>query len=119
VAHHRSGRKPLDFSTGRSLVHNRGVLASNGMLHAPALQPSSKLGLSSAPVEYDPYRPLALLISILAVLAAFIVTDRVFERMAHIEDENGLCMASPSNLPRLSDFTIAAGIRRVSWCRLS
>ena len=30
---------------------------------------------------------IALLISILAVLAAFLVTDRVFERMAHIEDE--------------------------------
>jgi 4-amino-4-deoxy-L-arabinose transferase-like glycosyltransferase len=30
---------------------------------------------------------IALLISFMAVLAAFIVTDRVFERMAHIEDE--------------------------------
>ena len=29
--------KPLDFTTGRSLLHNRGVLASNGTLHAPAL----------------------------------------------------------------------------------
>ncbi len=29
--------RPLDFTTGRMLVHNRGVLASNGMLHAPAL----------------------------------------------------------------------------------
>ena len=30
---------------------------------------------------------IALLISFVAVLAAYIVTDRVFERMAHIEDE--------------------------------
>jgi 3'(2'), 5'-bisphosphate nucleotidase len=29
--------KPLDFTTGRSLSHNRGILASNGTLHAPAL----------------------------------------------------------------------------------
>jgi 3'(2'), 5'-bisphosphate nucleotidase len=30
--------KPLDFSAGRTLLHNRGVLASNGHLHQPALQ---------------------------------------------------------------------------------
>jgi HAL2 family 3'(2'),5'-bisphosphate nucleotidase len=36
--------KPLDFSTGRSLVHNRGVLASNGMLHAPALAALKQIG---------------------------------------------------------------------------
>ena len=30
--------KPLDFSTGRVLSHNRGILASNGLLHAAALQ---------------------------------------------------------------------------------
>jgi 3'(2'), 5'-bisphosphate nucleotidase len=29
--------KPLDFTTGRSLTHNRGVLASNGRLHPAAL----------------------------------------------------------------------------------
>jgi HAL2 family 3'(2'),5'-bisphosphate nucleotidase len=29
--------RPLDFTTGRSLIHNRGVLASNGTFHAPAL----------------------------------------------------------------------------------
>jgi 3'(2'), 5'-bisphosphate nucleotidase len=29
--------KPFDFTTGRSLMHNRGVLASNGTLHALAL----------------------------------------------------------------------------------
>ena len=30
--------KPLDFSTGRTLRENRGILASNGLLHAAALQ---------------------------------------------------------------------------------
>jgi 3'(2'), 5'-bisphosphate nucleotidase len=30
--------KPLDFSTSRTLSHNRGILASNGLLHASALQ---------------------------------------------------------------------------------
>lgn len=30
--------KPLDFTAGRELVHNRGILASNGPLHAGALQ---------------------------------------------------------------------------------
>jgi 3'(2'), 5'-bisphosphate nucleotidase len=29
--------KPLDFTSGRTLTRNRGVLASNGHLHAPAL----------------------------------------------------------------------------------
>lgn len=29
--------KPLDFSAGRTLLHNRGVLASNGLLHQAAL----------------------------------------------------------------------------------
>jgi hypothetical protein len=50
-------------------------------------QPSSKLGLSSARLNMSRTDRIALLISCLAVLAAFIVTDRVFERMAHIEDE--------------------------------
>ena len=30
--------RPLDFSAGRTLLHNRGVLASNGYLHQQALQ---------------------------------------------------------------------------------
>jgi 3'(2'), 5'-bisphosphate nucleotidase len=30
--------RPLDFTTGRSLTHNRGILASNGSLHPAALQ---------------------------------------------------------------------------------
>lgn len=30
--------QPLDFSAGRQLIHNRGVLASNGQLHAAALE---------------------------------------------------------------------------------
>lgn len=30
--------KPLDFTAGRTLANNRGVLASNGLLHADALQ---------------------------------------------------------------------------------
>jgi 3'(2'), 5'-bisphosphate nucleotidase len=30
--------KPLDFSAGRTLLHNRGVLASNGFLHQPAIE---------------------------------------------------------------------------------
>ena len=29
--------RPLDFTTGRSLTHNRGILASNGFLHPAAL----------------------------------------------------------------------------------
>ncbi len=36
--------KPLDFTTGRSLLHNRGVLASNGTLHAPALAALKQIG---------------------------------------------------------------------------
>jgi 3'(2'), 5'-bisphosphate nucleotidase len=36
--------KPLDFNTGRSLLHNRGVLASNGTLHAPALVALKQIG---------------------------------------------------------------------------
>ncbi len=30
--------RPLDFTNGRSLLHNRGILASNSKLHAAALQ---------------------------------------------------------------------------------
>lgn len=30
--------KPLDFTAGRTLANNRGILASNGHLHPPALQ---------------------------------------------------------------------------------
>jgi len=30
--------KPLDFTAGRNLVNNRGVLASNRLLHPAALQ---------------------------------------------------------------------------------
>ena len=30
---------------------------------------------------------IALLISLLGILAGYIVSDRVFERMAHLEDE--------------------------------
>jgi fructose-1,6-bisphosphatase/inositol monophosphatase family enzyme len=29
--------KPLDFSAGARLLHNKGILVSNGVLHAPAL----------------------------------------------------------------------------------
>jgi 3'(2'), 5'-bisphosphate nucleotidase len=36
--------KPLDLTTGRSLSHNRGVLASNGTLHAPALAALKQIG---------------------------------------------------------------------------
>lgn len=36
--------KDLDFSTGRSLVHNRGILASNSFLHAAALQALANIG---------------------------------------------------------------------------
>jgi 3'(2'), 5'-bisphosphate nucleotidase len=34
---------PLDFTAGRTLAHNRGVLASNGLLHAAALQALRRL----------------------------------------------------------------------------
>ena len=30
--------RPLDFSAGRTLLHNRGILASNGLLHQQALE---------------------------------------------------------------------------------
>ena len=36
--------KPLNFSTGRALRQNRGILASNGMLHAPALTALRQIG---------------------------------------------------------------------------
>jgi 3'(2'), 5'-bisphosphate nucleotidase len=36
--------KPLDFTTGRSLVHNRGILASNGLLHEAALNALRAVG---------------------------------------------------------------------------
>lgn len=36
--------KPFDFSTGRELIHNRGVLASNGVLHAAALGVLEQIG---------------------------------------------------------------------------
>jgi 3'(2'), 5'-bisphosphate nucleotidase len=36
--------RPLDFTTGRTLVSNRGVLASNGTLHAPALTALRQIG---------------------------------------------------------------------------
>lgn len=32
------GGKPLDFSTGKRLLHNRGVIVSNGRLHAAVLE---------------------------------------------------------------------------------
>lgn len=34
----------LDFSTGRSLLHNRGILASNNQLHTAALQALASIG---------------------------------------------------------------------------
>jgi 3'(2'), 5'-bisphosphate nucleotidase len=36
--------KPLDFTTGRSLRNNRGILASNRLLHAAALQALRQIG---------------------------------------------------------------------------
>jgi len=36
--------KPLDFSVGRKLVNNRGVLATNGLLHEVALKALRKVG---------------------------------------------------------------------------
>jgi HAL2 family 3'(2'),5'-bisphosphate nucleotidase len=36
--------KPFDFSTGRSLLNNRGVVASNGAYHALALKTLKELG---------------------------------------------------------------------------
>ncbi len=40
--------KPLDFTAGRRLVHNRGVLASNGVLHDAALEALAAVGAASA-----------------------------------------------------------------------
>jgi 3'(2'), 5'-bisphosphate nucleotidase len=36
--------KPLDFSTGRTLANNRGVLASNGSLHPEILKALRAMG---------------------------------------------------------------------------
>lgn len=36
--------KPLDFSVGRKLINNRGVLATNGFLHDAALKALEKIG---------------------------------------------------------------------------
>ena len=36
--------KPFDFTTGRSLLNNRGVVASNGAYHSLALQTLKELG---------------------------------------------------------------------------
>ncbi len=36
--------KALDFTAGRSLIHNRGVLASNGWLHSAALEALKRIG---------------------------------------------------------------------------
>ncbi|OQY34971.1 MAG: 3'(2'),5'-bisphosphate nucleotidase [Anaerolineaceae bacterium 4572_5.1] len=36
--------KPLDFSAGRKLVNNRGVLATNGLLHEAALKALKEVG---------------------------------------------------------------------------
>jgi 3'-phosphoadenosine 5'-phosphosulfate (PAPS) 3'-phosphatase len=36
--------KPLDFTTGRSLRDNRGILASNRALHAAALRALQQIG---------------------------------------------------------------------------
>jgi len=36
--------KPFDFSLGRELIHNRGVLVSNGRLHQAALQALKAIG---------------------------------------------------------------------------
>ncbi len=36
--------KPLDFTTGRTLTHNRGILASNSLLHPAALNALKALG---------------------------------------------------------------------------
>jgi len=38
--------KELDFSAGRTLLHNRGILASNGILHASALEALRMIGVS-------------------------------------------------------------------------
>jgi 3'(2'), 5'-bisphosphate nucleotidase len=36
--------KPLDFTAGRSLHNNRGILASNSLLHPAALQALRAVG---------------------------------------------------------------------------
>jgi 3'(2'), 5'-bisphosphate nucleotidase len=36
--------KPLDFTQGRTLAHNRGIVASNGALHAAALEALRRVG---------------------------------------------------------------------------
>jgi len=36
--------KPLDFTTGRKLVNNRGILASNGLVHEDALKALQVIG---------------------------------------------------------------------------
>ena len=36
--------RPFDFTTGRVLLHNRGVMASNGLLHAVALEALQQVG---------------------------------------------------------------------------
>ncbi len=36
--------KPLNFTTGRSLTQNRGILASNHILHDAALQALKQIG---------------------------------------------------------------------------
>jgi len=38
------GGKPLDFTTGRSLTSNRGILASNTLLHSAALRALGEIG---------------------------------------------------------------------------
>ena len=87
----------LDFTTGRSLRNNRGILASNHTLHAAALQAlAPDRRLTTTEIESEPKTQaspmsrsdrIAILLSLLAVLAAYWVHERIFERMAHIEDE--------------------------------
>ncbi|HEX7974990.1 MAG TPA: inositol monophosphatase family protein, partial [Anaerolineales bacterium] len=36
--------RPLDFSTGRELLNNRGILASNSFLHPAALEALQAIG---------------------------------------------------------------------------
>lgn len=35
---------PLDFTTGRTLAHNRGIVATNGLFHEPALKALRNIG---------------------------------------------------------------------------
>jgi 3'(2'), 5'-bisphosphate nucleotidase len=37
--------RQLDFSAGRTLAHNRGILASNGYLHQAALEALESIGV--------------------------------------------------------------------------